>query len=165
MHVNRSTSERARQVLNPMLESLNSRRWHKHGNQKSDVHEYAENYYMCPRAPPAWRNTDSRKSVPVHTRSRKHQWDYKRTTDTTGNEKSERTSLDSLLYVSARSLGRPRGAGQGHAMQGFRDLGSTGWIAGGTYVLARSLGKSNEPYTVVRTCLLLVKKMGNLCKE
>jgi hypothetical protein len=39
-------------VLNPMLESLNSRRWHKHGNQKSDVHEYAENYYMCMGANP-----------------------------------------------------------------------------------------------------------------
>ena len=39
-------------VLNPMLHSLNSRRWHKHGNQKSDVHEYAENYYLTMGANP-----------------------------------------------------------------------------------------------------------------
>jgi hypothetical protein len=39
-------------VMNPMLRALNTKRWHCHGNQKSDVHDYAENYYECMHANP-----------------------------------------------------------------------------------------------------------------
>jgi hypothetical protein len=39
-------------VMQPMLSALNNKRWHCHGNQKSDVHAYAENYYTTMLANP-----------------------------------------------------------------------------------------------------------------
>jgi len=39
-------------IMTPMLAALNTKRWHKHGNVRSDVHTYAENYYNCMHANP-----------------------------------------------------------------------------------------------------------------
>jgi hypothetical protein len=39
-------------VMAPMLNALNTKRWHKHGNVRSDVHTYAESYYNCMHANP-----------------------------------------------------------------------------------------------------------------
>jgi hypothetical protein len=39
-------------IMSPMLMALNTKKWHKYGNQKSDVHAYAENYYNCMHANP-----------------------------------------------------------------------------------------------------------------
>jgi hypothetical protein len=39
-------------VMQPMLSALNTKKWHCHGNQKSDVHAYAENYYNTMLANP-----------------------------------------------------------------------------------------------------------------
>jgi len=39
-------------IMLPMINALNTKRWHKHGNVRSDMHAYAENYYNCMHANP-----------------------------------------------------------------------------------------------------------------